>query len=144
METIFQASQFTATEFDTAEHKARMANALLRFIERGCPFTMFTGPLYQAINLHLWSHIAEFNRHGFYGVWFETPYKITMFIERAMRTPSYGDPTHTWSDVGESLTRYFRQHPEIRQRFVDAHNQAVQTAELAELARLKAKYPEVV
>src|SRR5262245_40714234 len=56
----FKAVQFVATRFDSAEAKAKAANALASFVEGGFEARRFTKAVYNALYLHLFGHIAHF------------------------------------------------------------------------------------
>ncbi len=83
----FQASNFTATQWNTAEDKARMADKLTKFILNGFQQGSFTKEMYKRLST-MFGHIAEYNIHGFYTVWFDD------------------DAAWTWSDVERAIQKW--------------------------------------
>lgn len=104
----FKASQFVATKFHDAEAKARAANALASFVETGFEVRRFTKAIYNALYLHLFGHIAHFNQGGFYAEWFSSVEDRIRWCERVLDWVPYGDPEHTWVDVGRALQKWFK------------------------------------
>lgn len=97
--------EYTATEWDTAEYKAKWEKQLIRFVERGAQREHFTPKLYKRLSL-MFGHIAHYNIDGFYGEWFGTPkrkVKWLRWIQNGGRFGGVGDPSVTWSDVEISL-----------------------------------------
>ncbi len=134
----FTAEEFIATQWNTAENKAEFGNHLLRFIEAGFPQNLFTKTLYNRLSM-CFQHIAHCDIHGFYAEWFTTPGDQARFLTRALRSPCYGDPAYTYSDVEK------RVQDEIRRRnYVAIYRlraaEAQRSAELALLERLESKY----
>src|SRR5436853_622236 len=98
----FGAEQFTATEWDSAEDKAKWANAMASWIQRGFPQNGWRKSLYHHLQLHMYGHIAHFNMHGFYSEWFANIHLQLQWLQYAARGGAYGmvgDPAHTWCDV---------------------------------------------
>lgn len=62
---------FTATRFDTADDKARIAAQLITFIGGGYPRHRFTKRLYNTLT-HMFGHIGHCDADGFYDTWFST------------------------------------------------------------------------
>ncbi|NUK28512.1 hypothetical protein, partial [Streptomyces lunaelactis] len=103
----------TATQWDSSTQKANAANGLLSFIESGLHPEQFTQQLYRTCSQHLFGHIAHFDRHGFADTWFATTDSKAAFIEHALNAGSYGDPTHTWSDVEQHIQTALEAHPHL-------------------------------
>jgi hypothetical protein len=107
------AQDCTPTPFATAQTKADHANAVLDFIERGMPAENFTRALYDTFYLHLFGHIAHFDRHGFRAEWFTTAADKALFINQALTADCGGDPAHTWCDVENHLQTALTAHPHL-------------------------------
>ncbi len=134
----FQPNQFIATQWSTAEDKAKFANALMKFIAHEFPRPAFSKALYQRLS-NTFGHIANYNRHGYYSVFFERDADKVVFLDLTLRWPCYGDPTYTFCDVERSVQRRLRAANVIevfRMREADA----TRKRELDALARLQAKY----
>lgn len=106
----FSADQFVATPYTSAEEKAKAANRLARFIERGFPEMAWNQPLYRSLYLHLFGHIAHYSSTGFWAEWFASPGARLRWLEYASSYPLYGSPEHTWVDVEAALQGWFRQN----------------------------------
>ena len=140
----FRASQFKTTQFSSAEDKAKFANNLVVFIESGFQDKKFSKAIYDRL-MHLFGHIAHYNREGFFYEWFSRPRRQLDFLKRI------ADPAHyisfgDWSDVEQALAAWI-----INQKIagndiigklkaeIDADQE---TAERRLLAELKTKYPD--
>ena len=142
---IFTASQFTATEFDTAADKAKAANDLASFVKRGMPESGWRKGIYHTLYQHLFGHIAHYDQFGFYGEWFSTPEQRAEWIEYVLgggmfgRGNFYGDPRYTWVDVERAFTEWLEDSG-LPDRFRREAENTVETRERAQLAQLKEKY----
>jgi hypothetical protein len=114
----FQASNFTATQWNTAEDKARMADKLTKFILNGFQQGSFTKEMYKRLST-MFGHIAEYNIHGFYTVWFDDDAACLKWAENAMRGGVLGfvvgDPAWTWSDVERALQKWLSDNRIVEQ-----------------------------
>ena len=114
----FQASHFTATPWNTAEDKAGMANKLTKFILNGFQPDAFTKELYKRLS-SMFGHIAEYNLHGFYTVWFADDEACVRWVQNALRGGVLGfvvgDPAWTWSDVEKALQGWLADNQIIEQ-----------------------------
>lgn len=110
MKTYFEPSQFTATEFDSAEEKAKFANKLADFLLSGCPRRKFTQWLYEHLSGHFNGHIAHYDANGFYSAWFETPEGREKFLRRMVDYPCYGEPQYTFCDVSRAMQAWYALH----------------------------------
>lgn len=133
----FTPSQFTATQWATADEKATFANQLVRFILSDFKNT-FTKTMYNRLN-GLFDHIAHYNREGFSNTWFERTQDQLAFLEHMDRARIYGDPTYTWSDVERELQTWLRSTDLIEQ-YKARVAEMIKTRELAQLEHLKQKY----
>jgi hypothetical protein len=130
----FEPDHFTATQWSTAEDKAKFANALMKFIADEFPRQSFSKRL-----SNTFGHIANYNRDGFYSVFFERDADKVVFLDQTLRWPCFGDPTYTFCDAERAVQRRLRAANVIevfRMREADA----TRTRELDILARLQAKY----
>ena len=114
----FQASNFTATQWNTAEDKARMADKLTKFILNGFQQGSFTKEMYKRLST-MFGHIAEYNLHGFYAVWFKDDAACLKWAENAMRGGVLGfvvgDPAWTWSDVERAIQKWLSDNGIVEQ-----------------------------
>lgn len=133
----FSPDQFAAVEYGSAEDKAKFANHLARFVESGFNPNLFPDWFYRRL-LMTFGHIAHFNKGGFYSVWFRKTQSRRDFLCRIVDPPWSGGP---WGDVERALATWV-----IENDLVRVHDELfraeVEDRERAELARLKAKYPE--
>ena len=137
----FTASQFTPTEWATAEEKAAFATKLARFIEGGCLPEKLTQVMYTRLH-QMFGFIANYNIHGFRNAHLETTFTRLWFV-KTMAEKRYigggGDPHWTWSDVERAIETWCRETGQVA-RFQALHDAEVEARERAELARLQAKY----
>ena len=105
---IFTAEQFIPTEYKTAKDKAKFANHFADFVLNGCPESKFPKWFYIQLSL-CFRHIAEFNREGFYAVWFSDADKRLHFINHCIIHPCYGQPEYTYSDVEKALIKWLKE-----------------------------------
>jgi len=137
----FRDSEFTPTEWSSAADKAWFGNHLLRFIAEDFPPTLFTKRFYNRLSL-TFGHIAHYNMHGFWGVFFEDlPGKIH-FLEQTAAWPCHGDPEFTFSDVERAVARRIAPTGLI-ERYRTALADEFEQSERQQLDRLKAKYESV-
>jgi len=94
----FVAADFVPTRWDTAEQKAKFANALLTFIAQDSPRSKFHESFYRRLS-NTFGHIAHYDSAGFYQRFFLTADDKLEFLEQCVTWPCYGDPTFTYSDV---------------------------------------------
>ncbi len=138
----FCAKQFTATQWHTAADKAKWANDMAAWVQRGFPEARWRRGLYHHLATYLYSHIAHYTMHGFYARWFATPYKQLEWMEYVLRGGAsgiYGAPTDTWCDVERAFQLWLRQSGLVeKQRQLCAD--LTEKGERDQLAILKAKY----
>ncbi len=135
----FSANQFTATKWASTEDKAKWANHFVRFAESDFKETLFYKDFYTQLS-NMFHHIAEFNRQGFYSVWFSTDQNKIRFLKRCLESASYGDPSYTWSDVESVIRQWVFNRSDLVNFYMLRASKAIETEERAELARLQAKY----
>ena len=134
----FGGEQFTATQWSSAGDKAQFGNQLLRFIDEGFHKSLFTRALYNRLS-QCFQHIAHHDLHGFYGTWFATPGDQARFLDHLLRSPCFGDPAYTFSDVERHLQIEIR-----RRNYVALYRlaalEAERSTEMKLLERLESKY----
>lgn len=139
MKTPFKVEQFTPTQWDTAEQKAKFANHFVRFVESGFKKSLFFDWFYKRLSM-TFGFIAHYNREGFYDTWFLTFNSQLEFLKHIRNTNNglYGDVAFTYSDVERAITEWFgaRLITEYEQKVA----QRSEAIERKELARLKVKY----
>ena len=134
----FTAAEFAPTQWDSAEDKAKFANALMKFIANEFPWQSFTKAFYLRLS-NTFGHIAHGTLDGFYGAFFERDLDKVLFLEQTLSWPPFGDPTFTFSDVERAVKR--RLHAaKVIDIFRLLEADATRRRELATLARLKEKY----
>lgn len=136
MKPTFTASQFTVTQYSTAEDKAKFANHFVRFAESGFKRTLFYQWFYHRLS-NTFGHIANFNSDGFYAAFFKSTQNTVQFLRWCEAHPCYGDVAYTYSDVEKALLPYVREK-------LASYNvlllEEIEASERADLARLQAKY----
>jgi len=105
----FTAKDFTATNFATAEDKAKWANKFTKFILGGFQRNSFKKEIYKQLQ-HMFGHCAEYDLNRFYFTWFENTYKCLHWQETVTTTwlAGIGQPQFTWSDVEIKLVKWIR------------------------------------
>jgi hypothetical protein len=132
----FMAGEFVATRWNSAEDKAKFANALMKFIANNFPRQSFTKVLYASATPSGISLIRT--RMASTAPSSSATLTRSSFSTR-LRWPCYGDPTFTFCDLERAVQRRLRAAKVIdvfRMRDADATRQR----ELATLERLQAKY----
>jgi len=130
---------FTATQWNTAEEKAKFARHFQRFVEKGFPESMFNKAFYNRMSL-MRCHIAHYNQVGFYNAQFSTSERRANFLHHWAMPPIYGDPEYTWCDVEKALASWLQVNRHYEEREREQHLQIIEHIERTELKRLKAKY----
>ena len=137
----FVAADFVPTQWDTAEQKAKFANALLTFIAQDFPRSKFHKSLYDRLS-STFGHIAHYNSARFYDHFFLTAKDKLEFLEQCVTWPCHGDPTTTYSDVERAVAARLR-----KSRIVAILSSQIaverRRRELALLAQLKARYERI-
>ena len=105
----FQASDFTATKWATAEDKAKWANKFTKFILGGFQQGVFKNDIYRQLH-HMFGHCAEYDINGFYSRWFDSTYECLHWVETVTTTwlAGIGQPQFTWSDVEIKVIQWIR------------------------------------
>jgi hypothetical protein len=137
----FRDSEFTPTECSTSADKAWFANHLLHFIAEDFPPTLFTKRFYNRLSM-TFGHIAHYNMHGFWGVFFEDLRGKIHFLEQTAAWPCHGDPAFTYCDVERAIARRIAATGLI-QRYRAALAEELEQRERQQFDRLKAKYEAV-
>jgi hypothetical protein len=107
----FTAKDFTATNFATAEDKAKWANKFTKFILGGLQRSSFKKEIYRQLH-NMFGHCAEYDLNGFYLTWFEDTYKCLHWTETVATSwlVGIGQPRFTWSDVEVKVIQWIREN----------------------------------
>ncbi len=111
--TSYRPEQFTDSGWDsgTPERKARFVNALIRFIDAGCPEARFTKALYDGLYNHgYFGFIAHYDRHCFYAEQLSTPERRERFFRDLLedcRREYHQQRPDIWSDVKRVLADHY-------------------------------------
>jgi hypothetical protein len=137
----FVAADFVPTLSETAEQKAKFANALLTFVAQDFPRSKFHERFYRRLS-NTFGHIANYDSAGFYGRFFLTAADKLEFLEQCVTWPCHGDPTFTYSDVERAVGARLRKSQIVAclssQIAVERRQR-----ELALLSELKARYEPI-
>jgi hypothetical protein len=137
----FVSADFVPTRWDTAEQKAKLANALLMFIAQDFPRSKFHEGFYRRLS-NTFGHIANYGSAGFYGRFFLTAADKLEFLEQCVTWPCHRDPTYTYSDVERAVAARLRS-ANIVTLMRSQVSAARWQADLALLAELKARYEPI-
>lgn len=132
------ARGLTATEWSSAEEKARIGNALLGFIARGMPESAWNKRLYTRLSM-MFGFIAHYNVHGFWGAQLASTEARIGFLDQMQKWPCWGSPTHTWCDVEREIATRLRESGLVT-AYRHAARLEIESRERQELYRLTAKY----
>lgn len=105
---------FTPTKWCSAADKKKFAVHYISFIQARCPFEKFHGWFYNRL-MHMFMHIAHYNRYGFYETWCDAPEKRLAFLHHHLEYASAGDPAWTWSDVERTLQAWIAESGILRE-----------------------------
>ncbi len=134
----FVVADFVPTHWDSAEQKAKFANALLTFVAQDFPRSKFHESFYRRLS-NTFGHIANLDSAGFYARFFLTAADKLEFLEQSVTWPCHGDPTYTYSDVERAVVARLRKSQIV---VILSSQIAVERRrmELALLSELKARY----
>ena len=136
------ASQFVATQWNSAADKASFGNMYLHFIESEWKRSLFTESFYQRLS-NCFGHIAHYDIHGFYDTWFTRDKHRLGFLKNTLSWGCWGDPTFTYSDVERAIKEQVRARNYVSLYELKAAEE-LRSAEMAILTRLEAKYRQPV
>ena len=134
----FTPSQFTPTQWNTAEDKAAFAKQFVRFVQSDFAAKHFTDKFYRRLS-NTFGQIAHYNRGGFWAEFFTTTADKVRFLEQTFQWPCYGDPAWTYSDVERALQAWLQEDGTLG-RYCKRLVEETEAAERAQLARLQVKY----
>ncbi|WP_010512534.1 hypothetical protein [Komagataeibacter europaeus] len=134
----FDPAVLKPTQWATAQQKAKLGNAILRFIALGMPAEKFTPALYNRLS-NMFGFIAHYSRTGFAQTWFDNAATRRDFLDQVARYPCWGDPTFVWSDVEKEIGQRVRENLLVEAWTTRAREEQV-AREKAALARLQAKH----
>ncbi len=101
----FAPSQFTPTEWNTAQDKADFANHFVRFVRSGYSRALFTRKFYERLR-NTFGHYAHYNQAGFWEDYFANPEGVAEFARITEQHRIYGDPHYTFSDAERALQEW--------------------------------------
>jgi hypothetical protein len=136
----FTAEDFAATNFATAEDKAKWANRFTKFILGGFQRKAFNKEIYKQLH-HMFGHCAEYDLDGFYLTWFEDTYKCLHWVETVATTwlAGIGQPQFTWSDVEIKVIQWVRDN-NIHDQIAGYLQAETEQKECATLTALQNRY----
>jgi hypothetical protein len=134
----YSASEFTPTQWDTAQDKAHFANQFVRFVHGQFNARFFTDRFYRRLSM-TFGHIAHYNRGGFWAEFFTSTEDIVRFLEQTVAHPCYGDPEWTYSDVERALQSWLSR-ARVLKCYQDKLATETESKERAEYQRLQQKY----
>ncbi len=105
MSNPFTADQFVSGQHTAAE-KAKFGNHFVRFLLKGCPLSLFHKWFYTRLSM-TFSHIAHYDRGGFYTEWFESHEDRVRFIQHTLQHPCWGQPEYTCCDVERAIQSWY-------------------------------------
>ena len=139
MKKQFTADQFTPTEWDSAEQKAKFGNQFVRLVERGFQQTDFPKWFYRRLSM-TFGHIAHYNQAGFWETWFSDQGQQLAFLRYTETASTYGSPEHTYCDVEWAIQQWLKVRPEYVQRLENVLSTRHEQHERNEYERLKVKF----
>lgn len=104
MRKFLDPSEFTPTKWNTAADKAEFGNQLLEFILSGFKAGRFTEKLYIRLSM-CFGFIAHYDRNSFAETWFDDTESCAAFVNQILKSPCFGDPAYTYSDVEKAIQR---------------------------------------
>ena len=134
----FHASQFVATQWNSADDKAVFGNTYLHFIESEWKRSLFTKGFYQRLS-NCFGHIAHYDQHQFYETWFTCDKDRLEFLSNTIAWPCWGDPTFTYSDVERAIKQQVCARTYVGFYELKAAEE-LRSAEMRVLAHLETKY----
>jgi hypothetical protein len=129
---------YTATQFVTAEDKAKFVEHFIKFVEKDFPQNLFTKKFYSRLS-NTFGHIAHYNQFGFWEEFFTTTADKVRFIEMTLNSPCYGDPAYTFSDAEREI-QYRMIGSGILAHYKAQYENELCNAEYNEYQRLKEKF----
>jgi hypothetical protein len=130
--------QFTPTQWNTAQDKARFAEQFIKFVQSGFAKKNFTDRFYSRLSM-TFGHIAHNDRGGFWQEFFTTTHDKIRFLKRTLQYACHGDPAWTYSDVERAVQAWLKAEGTL-DKYQGRRAAEDEVAERAELARLQKKY----
>lgn len=127
LKVLFAADNFVGGKFYTAQEKAKFGLHFAKFVEAGCPFTLFHDWFYRHLS-NCFGNIAHFNRQGFYDTWFTSARKRLEFLENTMLYPTYGQPEYTFCDVERRIKSWISREGILDKARYEAQREANKAA----------------
>ena len=98
--------------------KEKFVKDLKRFVTSGFKEVLFTKSLYQQLSF-CFHHIAHYNKHGCYAVWFSSPEKQIRWLDHVTCIKTYGDPKFCYVDAEHEIQVWLLEHTEFLERAQD-------------------------
>ena len=109
MTTQKKVKTFTSVEFLTADEKAKIYNAWIKFLNSGFSKSRFTKALYEHLHLHC-GYIAHYDINGFYTEYFNGDLQDKQRFFETLENNSWGD----YKDITDAMIEaYHQQKDEI-------------------------------
>lgn len=134
---------FTPTQWASAADKQKFALHYISFVQARCPIQKFHEWFYNRL-MHMFMHIAHYNRHGFYEVWCSSPEKRFELLRHHLTFAPVGDPAWTWSDVEHELQTWIGESGIVSAYEFEAQTERRRTLTAAANAALTELPDEVV
>lgn len=134
----YALTEFTPTQWNSADDKRWFFRQFQRFVSSGFARKYFTQRFYNRLS-NTFGHIAHCDIHGFWAAHFTCTRDQLAFLQQTVQWPCWGDPTYTYSDVESALRKWV-----LREGYIDAFAQRleveIRNEELALLAVLQTKH----
>jgi hypothetical protein len=133
----FTSDHFTATQWEGADRKARLARQFIKFVQSDFAKAQFGNAFYARLAL-TFGHIAHYDLHGFYAEFFTTTNDKLRFLRQTLQHQCVGDPAFTYSDVEKALQRWLQQN-RVLEKYEHILAEENRAAEKAEVLHIQAK-----
>lgn len=129
---------YTATQFSTAEDKAKFVKHFISFVKKDFPQSMFNKKFYNRLS-NTFGHIAHYDQGGFWHTFFTTTAGKVRFLNMTMSFPCYGSPQFTFCDAESEIQKQLGEDRVLEKWQRKEHDEQNQ-AEYSEYQRLKNKF----
>lgn len=142
----FPPSWFTSSALASAQNKAAVTTALMRWIEKDCPAETFTARMWRSL-LFMFPFMgadsagAAKSREAAFKKWFSGPQQRARWARMVAKTETAGDASFSLCDMADAI-KFFLADTDQGARFEQAAADAVGEAGRAALRALAAKYPD--
>lgn len=129
---------YTPTQWDTAEDKARFVKHFIQFVKKDFHQSMFNKKFYNRLSM-TFGHIAHYDRGGFWDTFFTNTADKSEFLRMTMNFPCYGDPKFTYCDAEREIQNQLKEM-NVLQKYIEKVNSEQNQIEYNEYKRLKNKF----